>query len=532
MLHRTAVRSCTPAMLAASAASRRILLGVRPLSVLASLTRSAARHAPAPATLKPFAFAGDRACSRMLHSTPSALKTVQFMLADIGEGITECELIQWFVKEGDTVEQFSKVCEVQSDKAAVEISSRFDGVITKLYYEKGAIARVGTPLVDIELAEGGDADADASDAADAPAASESASKPAHTTAASAAVPATSVAHDDAEIENTVTFATPAVRRVAKENGVDLRRIRGTGPAGRILKGDVLAYVNGEQPAAAPSATASTQSPAARASAPAAAPAPAPVKPAVADEVVPLTMIQKAMFKAMTKSLQIPHFGFSDEITLDATTAYRAAINAHLASLPAGTYPFKKISYMPIFMKALSSALHQYAILNACIIDGENAAQAKLLMRKSHNIGIAMDTPQGLIVPNVKNVQDKSIFEIAAELERLKIAGAKGAIAPADLQGGTITLSNIGNIGGTVLHPVLVSSELCIGAIGKVQRLPRFEKFVDAATGREQERVVAKEILSVSFNADHRVIDGATVGRFVQLWKTYLENPATLAAQLK
>ena len=132
----------------------------------------------------------------------------------------------------------------------------------------------------------------------------------------------------------------------------------------------------------------------------------------------------------------------------------------------------------------------------------------------------------LVVPNVKNVQNKSIFEIAADLEQFKIKGQKGSLSNADLQGGTITLSNIGNVGGTGLHPVLVTSEVCIGALGKVQRLPRFE-MVDGV-----EKVVAKEVLNVSFNADHRVIDGATVARFVQLWKSYLEHPAILTAKLK
>jgi 2-oxoisovalerate dehydrogenase E2 component (dihydrolipoyl transacylase) len=130
------------------------------------------------------------------------------------------------------------------------------------------------------------------------------------------------------------------------------------------------------------------------------------------------------------------------------------------------------------------------------------------------------------VPNIKNVQQKSIFDICSDLEILKIKGQKGSLSNSDLQGGTFTLSNIGNVGGTALHPVLVSSEVCIGALGRVQRLPRFE-VVDGV-----EQVVAKEIMHASFNADHRVIDGATVARFVQLWKSYLEQPSLLLANLK
>lgn len=132
----------------------------------------------------------------------------------------------------------------------------------------------------------------------------------------------------------------------------------------------------------------------------------------------------------------------------------------------------------------------------------------------------------LMVPNVKDVQNKSIFEIAADLEVLKQKGQSGTLTNADLTGGTFTLSNIGTVGGTALHPVLVTSEVCIGALGKVQRLPRFE------TVNGVETVVAKEIMNVSFNADHRVIDGATVARFVQVWRKYLEHPFLLTANLK
>ena len=125
---------------------------------------------------------------------------------------------------------------------------------------------------------------------------------------------------------------------------------------------------------------------------------------------------------------------------------------------------------------------------------------------------------------------KSILEIAQELERLKQAGMKGALQPSDLSGGTISLSNIGNIGGTYLHPVLVQTEVCIGAVGRVQRVPRFEMVV-GKHGKEEEIIVAKEIMAASWNADHRVIDGATMARFVQRWKSLLENPHSLLAEL-
>lgn len=225
---------------------------------------------------------------------------------------------------------------------------------------------------------------------------------------------------------------------------------------------------------------------------------------------------------MTKSLSIPQLGYKDEMELNATTQYRAALNKHIASNP-GLYPFKKMSYMPIFIKCLSIALSHYPIMNASLTGGNDPNNVRLTYRKAHNIGIAMDTPQGLIVPNIKNVESKTIFEVASEIHRLTELGAKNAIPPADLQGGTITVSNIGTVGGTYANPVIVSSELAIVALGRMQTLPRFDE-----TGN----VVAKQIIPISWSADHRVIDGATIARFGNHWKNLVENPALLASELR
>ncbi|KAJ3018830.1 UNVERIFIED_CONTAM: hypothetical protein HDU68_010968 [Siphonaria sp. JEL0065] len=432
-------------------------------------------------------------------------KKVPFLLADIGEGITECELIQWFVKEGDKIEQFSKICEVQSDKASVEITSRYDGVVEKLYYKQEDMARVGTPLVDIIMAD--------------TSATET-SSPAATATPVTASPSAFTPSNAARDPKGEILATPAVRRVAREEGVDLALVTGTGKNGRITKEDVFAFKAAPvkvTPVSAPSTPAPstpTPKPAPSTSAP-------PPTITAQDELKPLTTVQKAMFKQMTRSLSIPHFGYSDTVTLDAATTFRNSVNEFLAKNP--YQGVSKITYMPIFMKALSLALVEFPILNARVV--EDGVDVKLLYRGAHNIGVAMDTPFGLIVPNVKNIQQKSILDIAVELDRLKEAGKKG-LSSADLNGGTITLSNIGTIGGNWMHPVIVTSEVCIGALGKTKRLPRFE------TVNNVECVVAKSIMPVSWNADHRVVDGATMARFVQLWKKYLENPALIAASAK
>lgn len=227
---------------------------------------------------------------------------------------------------------------------------------------------------------------------------------------------------------------------------------------------------------------------------------------------------------MTESLTIPHFGLSDEITMDSSSSFRSRLNARLAKAPSKD-GVQRISYMPIMVKALSMALKSYPILNSCVVEGADGSPA-LAYRSAHNIGIAMDCPNGLIVPNVKNVQDKSILDIAAELQRLQEAGSIGKLAPADLQGGTITLSNIGTIGGTYTSPVLVKSEVCIGAVGQIQRVPRFALDVHGV-----EQVIPRQILTVSWSADHRVIDGATMAKFNALWKGYLEQPELMASEL-
>ncbi|KAK9765036.1 hypothetical protein K7432_006951 [Basidiobolus ranarum] len=441
------------------------------------------------------------------HTTTPTNAVVPFLLADIGEGITECEVIQWFVKPGEQIAQFDKICEVQSDKASVEISSRYDGVVKSLHYEVGQMAKVGQPLVDIETdeASGEEVKPSVTENPVENISSISSSEP--------SIPAKRVIE-----ERILSLATPAVRRLAREHGLDVVQIEGTGKSGRVLKEDILRFINGSKPAT-PIVDSFV-----------AAPPVTHTEPVIGNEIKPLNNIQKAMFKAMSKSLQIPHFGYSDEIELNQCTSVRKAINEYVSK--SELYPFKKISYMPIFIKTLSIALENYPILNARLIDSEEISQAKLEYRGSHNIGVAMDTPAGLIVPNIKDCQNKSILDIAAELNRLQEAGKKGALSANDLKSGTISLSNIGVIGGTYLSPVVVSSELCIGALGKIQKLPRYETIQDSQTGKEMQVVVPKEIMQISWSADHRVVDGATMARFSNDWKNLLENPVALLSRLK
>mmetsp|Transcript_1219 Transcript_1219/g.2195 ORF Transcript_1219/g.2195 Transcript_1219/m.2195 type:complete len:224 (+) Transcript_1219:498-1169(+) len=223
-----------------------------------------------------------------------------------------------------------------------------------------------------------------------------------------------------------------------------------------------------------------------------------------------------MASTMTASLQIPHMVYSDEINLNRFLKYKAEQQQHQAS-------FKKLAFLPLAIKAASKALEKYPLLNASY----DAESSQVTLWKDQNIGIAMDTPRGLIVPVVKQCQDKSLPELAEELQRLKDAAAQGTVDAEDLKGATFTLSNIGAIGGggTYMSPVVTPPQVAIGALGKIQRLPRF-------VSNDGLQVEEANICVISWGGDHRVVDGATMARFHTQWKEYMEDPVRLLMELK
>ena len=461
--------------------------------------------------------AGRLAAVRGFHVSSVARKLTPFPLSDIGEGIAEVEVMRVFVKVGDTIDEFDPVFEVQSDKATVEITSRYAGVVKAVHYAEGDIVPTGSVLIDIET-EGGD---DAT--AEEPAAAPKADAPSAPPAADAAATAGSVS---AAGQAALTLAAPAVRRIAREHNVDLSLVPGTGKDGRVLKGDILAFVEngGKAPAAAaaPKAAETARAPAAAAAPAPAAPSasavperlPAPAGFAAADVDEPLRGLRRAMAKSMTAAWAVPHFGYCDEVEMDAAAALRAQLK------PLAAERGVKFSFMPILLKAISIALLDAPGLNAWV----NEDCSTLTLKGSHNIGVAMDTPRGLIVPNVKDVQARSLMEVASELTRLQALAAAGQLGEEDLRDGTFALSNIGAIGGTYASPVIMQPQVAIGAIGKTQRLPRY-----AADG---ETIVPTSIMRVSWSADHRVVDGATMARFSNRVKLLIENPTAMLSALR
>lgn len=290
----------------------------------------------------------------------------------------------------------------------------------------------------------------------------------------------------------------------KDLNVNILDVTGTGKDGRVTKEDVqkFAATRGQQPI-------TTTSPV-----PAARPV-TTIDTQQSETREPLTHMQSQMFKTMTKSLQIPHFLFTDELNIDAVTTLRRKLSSDPTSA-------QKITSLSFIVKAVSLALEEYPVLNAKI-DTTDPKKPTIIMRKNHNIGVAMDTPQGLIVPNIKNVAARSISDIAAEISRLSTLGKEGKLTPADLTGGTFTVSNIGNIGGTYVSPVIVSTEVAILGVGRSRVLPVFD---------EAGQVTKAELVNFSWSADHRVIDGATMARMANRVRDFMESPDRMLLRLR
>lgn len=400
-----------------------------------------------------------------------------FILPDIGEGIVECEVVKWLVAEGETIVEDQAVVEVMTDKALVEIPAKYNGVVTKLYYAEGDIAKVHSPLFAMQNSEDG--------AEQAPVSSSTQTQtpnPPSESQSEVQQPIKAISQQGTN----KALASPAVRRLARELEIDLSQIAGSGEKGRVLKDD-LTSAAGSKPAVSPQ------------------------KSTGGKRVEPIRGIQAAMAKHMMHSVfTVPHFTVSEEIQMDNLMAARAQLK--------GVFEKEgvKLSFMPFFIKAMSLALEKFPIINSQV----NPECTEITYFDDHNIGLAVDSKLGLMVPNIKGVQHLSLLEVAIKSNELVELAREGKLASADLKGGTISISNIGVLGGTVATPVINAPESAIVALGKIQRLPRFD---------ENDAVKAVNIMHVSWSGDHRIIDGATMVRFNNLWKSYLENPLTMLA---
>lgn len=422
---------------------------------------------------------------RLFNRSRVLRKLIPFKLADIGEGITEVQILQWYVKEGSPIRQFERIAEVQSDKATVEITSRYDGVIKSIHYSVNEMAKVGEPLVDIETPEpevGLELDkAGPKQVGTVPSKHPDTNKPV------TAGKATDSVHAH-------VISMPSVRRAAKEKGIDLASVKGTGKDGRVLMEDLVATE--KQPAKGEDSSSSVANKIRT--------------PGLTYSPIQLNPVKRAMIKSMEASLAIPHFTFHDEYRFDSLLRARQQFSEGTGM---------KVSVLPFVLKAVSMALRDFSGINAHYFP----ERKELLNVHEHNIGIAVDTPLGLTVPVLKGVQNKGVAQIAADLQDLTQRARNNALRQDDFFDATITFSNIGSIGGSHSSPVVVPPQVAIGALGRTQSrlLPR----ADLPQGFE-----VCQMAPISWSADHRVVDGAAMARFSARVKELLESPLLLVLQ--
>ena len=434
----------------------------------------------------------------------------QFKLPDIGEGIAEGEIVKIDVKVGDTIAEDDILFEVQNDKSVEEIPSPVSGTITAVLVSEGTVARVGDVIV--EIAAEGVAPVAAPSAPATPAASPSAP-----TASPAAAPAQPTGVPAASNPGKLVLAMPSVRQYAREKGVDITAVVPTGKGGRVTREDIDNFGGAPVASAAPAVEAA---PATQAAAPASAPAPAapaakaePAKPFVGsaerEERVKLTPMRKAISKAMVNSKHTaPHVTLHDQVEVSKLWDHRKKFKDVAAAQ--GT----KLTFLPYVVKALAVAMKKFPVLNASIDD----ASQEIVYKNYINIGIATDTDLGLFVPNIKDANTKSMFGIADEINALAAKAHEGKLTAADMGHGTITISNIGSVGGGWFTPVINYPEVAILGVGTIVREPVINENDEIVIGRNMK-------LSLSF--DHRIVDGATAQKAMNELKRLLADPELL-----
>jgi len=314
------------------------------------------------------------------------------------------------------------------------------------------------------------------------------------------------------------LATPAVRRLLREHDINIADVRGTGKDGRVLKHDVARYVESqvnfsqhEKQETPPSSS-------------------APDTPGV-DRKVALSPIQSQMFKSMTASLSIPHFLYTHtvDLTLLADLVRHHREDTTLASRLTDIAGARvKLTLLPFVLKAISQAVNRFPVVNSSLhMDKPSKERPGFLIKNSHHFGLAVDTPNGLLVPVVRNVQNHSVLTLASEISRLAQLAKASKLSPDDMKGASLVVSNIGSIGGNVVGPVILSPMTTTMAIGQMEEVPAFETDKEGV-----ERIVKKKRAVLSWSADHRILDGATMARCAQEVAMCLERPELLGLALK
>ncbi len=455
----------------------------------------------------------------------------EFKLPDLGEGLTEGEIVKWLVRVGDKIEEGQVFVQVETDKAVIEIPSPRAGTILKLGAAEGQTVQVGTVILVIgeegEKAEEAPPKAAAHDGGKA--AQEAQPRPSVGVVGELEEAPEEAAEPKEEkrapspprvpepvAEAGPVLAVPMVRKLAADLDVDLRRIRGSGPHGRITKEDVLQAAESKKaPAPQPEKAKPPERPPLRA---------VPETPEKGKAVgrkydfygfierIPLRGLRKTIAQAMTKSMStIPHAVNMDEANITHLVELRS--RAREVAKPKGIH----LTYLPFIMKAVVAALEEHPFVNASL----DEQSGEIILKKYYNIGVAVDTKDGLMVPVIKNVKGKNIFQLAAELVEVSEKARARTIDLADLKGGTFTITNYGAVGGIFGVPIIHHPEAAILGAGKVYDKPMV---VDG-------KIDICKVLPLSLSFDHRVVDGAEAARFMNTVIQYLEEPDLLILEI-
>ncbi len=426
-----------------------------------------------------------------------AIKNVE--LPEIGEGVNEGELVTWLVKVGDSISVDQAIAELMTDKATVEVPSPIAGTVKELKFKEGDTIEVGKALITV--------DTDAASEAKKPTSNptpQAAEKPSSQTQQpammakpqEAAVSAHKISPPPADVS---VLATPSTRRLARESQVDINQISGTGLAGRVTRDDVLqANGTGAVSAGLPSAV-------------------TPARPqwtppqnftTGGEERVALKGIRKKIAENLQMAKRIiPHFTLMDEANVTSLIALRSEVKPHAEKMGV------KITYMPFVMKALMATVREFPKFNAMIDD---AAQ-EIVYKKYFNIGFAADTPNGLLVPVIKNADQKTIYQLSHEIVELAGKARDGKLALEEMKGATFTITNIGSVGGTYATPIINHPEVAIFGMYKIQERPVIKNGeLDVAS-----------YMNFTVTCDHRLIDGAEAARFLAAFIARIESPGRL-----
>ena len=419
---------------------------------------------------------------------------MDFLLPPVGEGLVEVELIRWLIQPGETVVRGQALAEVMSDKATMEVPAPFAGRIVETLAEIGTKVRVGQPLLRYERL------AEAAQPTNAPGVEASTQQPRPEPAATASaietaekpmpMPTAAVSPNGS---SRLAPAAPSVRHLARKLGVDLGQIRGSGPAGRILLEDLAPFLN-----APVSAT------------PAKPPRiPQPLHYGTAGTRQKLVGLRRTIAERMVESERsIPHYSYIDECEVTELVRLRAQLKAPFAERGL------KLTYLPFLIKAVTRALKEVPIVNSTY----DEAAEEIHLHAEYHIGIAVATPAGLVVPVIRHADQRDLFSLTEEVERLSTAARASRSRLEDLRGGTFTITSVGSIGGLISTPIINRPEVGIMAVGKLVRRPVYDSSNNLRPG---------DFLYLSFSFDHRIVDGAVGAVFGNAVIRQLQQPANL-----